>query len=696
MFQAPAYTIMNLDSSIVQLSFFSPLLLVSTLSRCYICNTAQEQYKQIGNKPRNGEFGACFYKVHACENAVLDVQKEERSLNKTRGVFNLVSDNERNILDCHHSKIFCCRPGSRLWEVSADGIVMKTHQFKEALAIPPTALFRPNNILESSQKEETEHDWPPQSVNFSHLFVIAYKYLFSYTISGLYIIDPTNASVLLWTNEYTNVSMIAVVDDRIYLMTCDNEFHCLMLTSLDSLILRLYRREQYSECLTACFVYKSLLSKIVTQNTTEIIELLELKSLPEISQDEKTLSLLRPLIMLLQASTSGNNKPAKLDSGIVVVHSENSDSLAEKNRRMRDCEMTAATLSSDISNEDLPGMQILESRKNRDDNIAQENTSVTVSDDMHHEIIDSQHKGEVLSTKDNAQKFDSQENITHTVQSDLQPIYALANSVRSNVSEKEIEEIASEMDRRMKTIRESYCDTPGLQNFIYEITRAAELHYYNVFLENASMQLFYTGNDYIVRQFAKAFIEINMSGCVRCSCGYPCPMDEEAAEPKFLTVGEALIKRYVNDLPEECTNICDKVPYMWREYVSVRIARHSALDDLLRQCLQTRDNVALSFLLPALNEEQWVCMKACLSEIENGTCLFCAMPLAKKPDYKLLIDWSGIASEIMKREGPDEAMTFLLKLESVIPNVNLDRRYRKSIIISSYGNTSCILLYSIK
>jgi len=435
------------------------------------------------------------------------------------------------------------------------------------------------------------------------------------------------------------------------------------------------------------------LSKIVTQNTKEIIELLELKSLPEISQD-KMLALLRPLIMLLQASTSSNNRPAKLDSGIVVVHSENSDSLPEKNRRM--CEMTAASLSSDISNEDLPEIQILESKKDTDDNIAQENTSVTVSDDIHHETIDSQHKGEILDTKDNVQKFDPQENITHTVQSDLQPIYALANSVRSSMSEKEIEEIASEMDRRMKTIRESYCDTPGLKNFIYEITRAAELHYYNMFLENAPMQLFYsTGNDHIVRQFAKAFVEINMSGCVRCSCGYPYPMDEEIAEPKFLAIGEALIKRYVDDLPEECANICDKVPYMWREYVSVRIARHSALDDLLRQCLQTRDNIVLSFLLPVLNDEQWVCMNACLSEIENGTCLFCAMPLAKKPDYKLLIDWSGIASEIMKREGPDEAVAFLLKLESVIPNVNLDRRYRK-FVVSSCGNTNCILLYSIK
>ncbi|XP_024877983.1 Hermansky-Pudlak syndrome 5 protein homolog, partial [Temnothorax curvispinosus] len=82
MFQTPACTLMNLDSSIVQLSFLSPLLLVSTLTRCYICNTMLEQYKQIGNKPRNGEFGACF---HTRENTTSNTQREEKNINDARG-----------------------------------------------------------------------------------------------------------------------------------------------------------------------------------------------------------------------------------------------------------------------------------------------------------------------------------------------------------------------------------------------------------------------------------------------------------------------------------------------------------------------------------------------------------------------------------------------------------------------------------
>jgi len=648
MFQTPAYTLMNLDSSIVQLSFFSPLLLVSTLTRCYVCNTVQEQYKQIGNKSRNGEFGACFY----THDNTLNTQKEEKNINNTRGAFNLISDNDSNILSENHSKIFCARPGSRLWEVSADGIVVKTHQFKEALAIPPISIFRLNSTLESSQKKETKREWPPQSVNFSHLFVLARKYLFSYT-NGLYIIDPTNASMLLWSNEYTNISMTAIVDNRIYLMTCDNKFHCVILSSLDNLILWLYYREQYNECLNACFIYKSQLLKAI--GTKEIVELFKVENL---SRDEKT--LLQPLITLLQAG--GNNKPAKLD-GIVVVHSEN-DKFA--NKKNYDSEMTSSSQSPEIFSDHSSEMQI-ESGKDQ-----KQNTLGTTSEN----ICDSDYDGRILDTKDDShQKLDFQENITHKVQSDLHSIYDLTNSIGLNMSEKEIEEIILEIDKRIRTVKDFYQDSSGLlQTFIYEVTRASELHYYNMFLENTSMQLIDSiSSDYVMQHFVKAFIEINASNYSRCNCGYPYPMDK-IVEPKFMAVGESLIKRYT-DVPKECSNICDKVPYMWRVYLPIRIERCNALDDLLRQCLQTRDNVVLSFLLPALNEQQWSCIGTCLSEIKEGTCLFCATPLAKKSDYDVLINWSEITGEIMRRKGPDEAMTFLIKLESMMPNIDLDRRY---------------------
>ena len=140
MFQAPGCTLMHLDSSIVQLSFSAPLLLVSTTSRCYICDTVLEQYKQIGNKARDGDYGACFLKRPlVSEKSIKTEEKENVSRKRT---FSLNTEGESSSLNESHFKIFCARPGSRLWEVTTNGVVIKTHQFKEALAIPPLPVYK--------------------------------------------------------------------------------------------------------------------------------------------------------------------------------------------------------------------------------------------------------------------------------------------------------------------------------------------------------------------------------------------------------------------------------------------------------------------------------------------------------------------------------------------------------------------------
>lgn len=63
LYQTPAVALMQLDSSVVQLDTCSYLLLASTTSRTYLCDTLREQYRQIGTRQRDGEFGACFYQA---------------------------------------------------------------------------------------------------------------------------------------------------------------------------------------------------------------------------------------------------------------------------------------------------------------------------------------------------------------------------------------------------------------------------------------------------------------------------------------------------------------------------------------------------------------------------------------------------------------------------------------------------------
>ncbi|CAH2055785.1 unnamed protein product, partial [Iphiclides podalirius] len=90
MFQSSSQIILSLDSRICQLDAKDCMLLVSTLTRCYICNIIQEQYRQIGQKLRDGEFGACFVTEDKCEvnGAIEHSQHDCTELKK----YNIVDD----------------------------------------------------------------------------------------------------------------------------------------------------------------------------------------------------------------------------------------------------------------------------------------------------------------------------------------------------------------------------------------------------------------------------------------------------------------------------------------------------------------------------------------------------------------------------------------------------------------------------
>ena len=51
----------------VQLDCLDSLLLVSTLTKCFLCDTGKEQFWTVGAKPRNGAYGACFFQPEMVE-----------------------------------------------------------------------------------------------------------------------------------------------------------------------------------------------------------------------------------------------------------------------------------------------------------------------------------------------------------------------------------------------------------------------------------------------------------------------------------------------------------------------------------------------------------------------------------------------------------------------------------------------------
>ncbi|PNF21597.1 hypothetical protein B7P43_G12731 [Cryptotermes secundus] len=323
MFQTPSFMLMQLDSRIVQLDWCSELLLVSTLSRCYICDSVKEQYRQIGQKLREGEYGACFY---ADDSHDLPSRCEQRSSAATGAVFSSLNEDEKfaGCEDMQNLKIFCARPGSRLWEVHVDGTVLSTHHFKQAFAVPPTCIIRPRNTKTSHQEgsgtgetSQTE-PWGQQSFNFRKLHVIAKKFLFTFRRNGMYALDPSKGSVVLWNNSFTDIVDAKTLNDTIYVWTAAGNMHALVMLPVDGFLVRLYLHKQYSLCAQICQQYNNYLMELApTSSKLHLLADLETKL-----EDEKEARKISPLLQEIGKHMKEKQNAQRLKSGIFLVENE--------------------------------------------------------------------------------------------------------------------------------------------------------------------------------------------------------------------------------------------------------------------------------------------------------------------------------------------------------------------------------------
>lgn len=316
MFQTPSFILMQLDSRIVQLDWCSELLLISTLSRCYICDTVKEQYRQIGHKLREGEYGACFYVAGDYRN--LPSRNEHRGSTMS-GAFSSLSEGEK-FVGCEgvqNLKMFCARPGSRLWEVHIDGTVLSTHHFKQAFAVPPTSITRPNEVQLGGSVAETTHNeaWGQQSFNFTKLYIIAKKFIFTFKRNGIYVLDPDKGNVVLWNNSFKDIVDAKTLDDEIYIWMASGQMHAVLMLPVDRVLVRLYLRKQYALCAHLCGLHHNYLMELVPASSKLQI-LADLGTKLEDSEVARTIS---PLLQEIGKHSQEKQNVQRLKSGIFLV-----------------------------------------------------------------------------------------------------------------------------------------------------------------------------------------------------------------------------------------------------------------------------------------------------------------------------------------------------------------------------------------
>ncbi|XP_012263221.2 Hermansky-Pudlak syndrome 5 protein homolog [Athalia rosae] len=637
-FQDPACPIMGLDFKIVQMDFCSPLLLISTTSNCYLCDTIEGKYEKVGLRTRQGEFGACFFQPSIKNDTELfgNLPKHS-SLNNTE--FNKA---EKDTSDLQFPRIFCARPGSRLWEANPNGKIVNTHNFKEALAIPPCATHKLLDSKPASTKS-SQNIWPPQSLKFSPIHIVANQYLFTYNSNALYILDPSNSVVVLWTNEYTDLKTANVVGNHIYLMTNSGNFHCLELTSPDLPISNI-----------------SLTSK------------------PNISSK-------------------------KLNPGIIVVNSRISRLKNDtKNTIIPEIErqIVAYTDVHDKVNEEITEsqVQVLNEQNLTDDNpdtkeptkycdgLLLDVDQINIEIDQHN-CTSQKNSDTERSTAQTDMGSSFKDEISNLI-SDAQTIYSLTNSISSSMSDNEFESITLALQKVVNNFWKSYGELSKPEPNVYEAIETAEQYYRNNFLTKLNKnRLSKTQNECVLNEAMKSFLTINVVDYNKCECGLLVPT-EEIEEPKFLDIGIAILQRYSKESKPTCISLCEKVPYLWRAYVTIFKSQEDLSDErTFAQCLQTRNELILSYILPPLKKKQWEFAIKAINRLKLDKCVFCNRPI-KSTDKRntLSINWNNVANEIGNREGPDAAVSFLTRMVKHLPYLSLDKSIFQSLIFSKILN----------
>lgn len=223
-----------------------------------------------------------------------------------------------------------------------------------------------------------------------------------------------------------------------------------------------------------------------------------------------------------------------------------------------------------------------------------------------------------------------------------------------------------------------YHEPEDLKNFFFEMIRASELQCSKSLLENLPIEfLRTTKNATILNEILRIFLDLNSSNRRECTtCGFPHPSFNRSKEPKFIETGSLLFRK-LETQSDECLRLCDKIPFMWREYLPIYLDNcvdEDSRSRILEACLQTRDSVVLSILLPKLGEREWKKVDEGLRKVEKGICLSCGDSWGEgEIKMEEFIDWSVVTHEIVKKEGPNATLEFLSKVEKSLKNLKLDK-----------------------
>lgn len=181
------------------------------------------------------------------------------------------------------SRIYCARPGSRIWEVDVEGEIVRTHQFKADLACAPSKIYKGNEDANSSigmkfdeknsdlySNDDTinaENDggndemleYQPQNLQFSKLYKLNQQgHLLAFNELGIYIFDMRTSTLILWCNQFERIVDAHVMENEgdIVIFTQTGSLYSIQLQTLQYYARKLISQDKLHDC--ACLMRKNV------------------------------------------------------------------------------------------------------------------------------------------------------------------------------------------------------------------------------------------------------------------------------------------------------------------------------------------------------------------------------------------------------------------------------------------------------
>lgn len=700
MFQSSSLTIMSLDSRICQLDMKSCMLLVSTLTRCYVCDTSREQYRQIGQKLRDGEFGACFVNK--------ETKTEQQTTNNTQDFtevrkYNIVSDDSGFAIgkDLENTMIFCARPSSRVWEATIDGTVIRTHQFKQVLAKTPMKLVS----NESYQNQNVAFDEPAsdgdgQSVNFPKIFATN-SAIFSFRKNALYFLNIYDVDHTIWFDNYKDIVDCKVYHDMLYVWLSNGSLVNLKYVKVDKFLVKCFVDEKYVLCAKLCALFSDYL---MANNLSPKLHILV--SLKDKVNDEELLGSIKEVLDKFEGLKS--NDATQMKSGIYIVdntyHAQSS--LLESDTKLNDefkfsslppeAMQTLKDLSLSVSDklnnskkklkekwEDFEGkmkhlsvdkhqevkdIPIIEREETQDfiKNIVTEDTIEHTPVVFDNDIIYKESSQKAIEVDNNSLEKDK-------VNKSLYQYYKLSvvdkETDRSNLVST-IESYACDISQiyTLMLQLESYCINIGAFDESKFVPNHIFLSYLNESKNKDDLLDSIIKDETLYKYFVDSCISVNMKSQklsnIGCDCGFPLPYSRTHQTPTFSElIDEFIEKQWSNQTRNQCYDICKRMPYLWRKILYLR--RNEDLLNILRILLQMLDESLLHSFLPQFTLDTWERTVQLYATLHANMCLNCS----KKFDHisvKDTLSWDDLGALMIKSIGGRNAIKVMEKYASLI------------------------------